>query len=140
VQTEGEKVFVYGTLRRGQTLHRHIEEAGLELIGEGRIRGRLYDLGEYPGAVPADSAADEIHGEVYLATDPAEQLRKLDEVEEYDRTSPEQSLFVRRETDVRLPDGKTVVAWVYFLPREPANAERIHEGDYFRRVRRPRET
>lgn len=46
------RIFVYGTLMRGESNHRLI--ASQELEGEGFIRGfNLYNLGYYPGIRPS---------------------------------------------------------------------------------------
>ncbi len=47
-------LFVYGTLRAGYDvdLKKNVKQ-DLSYIGKGKIAARLYDLGEYPGAVKA---------------------------------------------------------------------------------------
>ncbi|MDA2914974.1 gamma-glutamylcyclotransferase, partial [Acidobacteriia bacterium AH_259_A11_L15] len=87
-------------------------------------------LGEFPGAIPSESAADGIEGELYELVDASRQLKELDEVEEFDSDRPGESLFVRRLTDVELETGERLKAWVYFLPRKPAKARLIPSGDY----------
>lgn len=129
---QADKLFVYGTLRRGYSLHEHLAEGSSRFVGRGRIKGRLYDLGEYPGAIPVDAPGEEIAGELYQLGDPERQLPKLDELEEFDPAKPEQSLFVRRLADVDLDNGQRVKAWVYFLPRRPGKARLIAGGDYAR--------
>ncbi len=99
-------------------------------MDEGKILGRLYDLGEYPGAVPSKEEHEEILGELYRLGRPHEQLPILDEIEECDPEHPELSTFIRRRVDVRLRDGRTTRAQVYFLPHEPERAPRILSGDY----------
>jgi gamma-glutamylcyclotransferase (GGCT)/AIG2-like uncharacterized protein YtfP len=47
-----EKVFVYGTLRKGFTLHMYLSDKA-KFVGAGTMKGVLYDLGEYPGVVPS---------------------------------------------------------------------------------------
>jgi gamma-glutamylcyclotransferase (GGCT)/AIG2-like uncharacterized protein YtfP len=134
---ESEMLFVYGTLRRGFPLHRHLHEAAVEFIGEGSIPGRLYDLGEYPGAVAAASPGEEVHGELYRLSDPAQQLAALDQVEEYDAARPENSLFLRERVDVRASIGSVVKAWTYLLRDKPSNARWIEGGDYSTRTTSP---
>lgn len=58
----GERVFVYGTLRRGASNHRRL--AGAAWVGDGTVRGRLYRIDWYPGLV-LDDAAGEVRGEVH---------------------------------------------------------------------------
>jgi len=123
-------LFAYGSLRRGETLHAHL--AGLVCLGRGWFGGRLYDLGEYPGAVPS-RAGERVLGEVYeLAPDDA-RLAELDRLEGCDPGRPERGLFVRRGLTIELAAGGYVRAWVYLLARVPAHAVLIPGGDYARR-------
>lgn len=124
------RLFVYGTLRRGFALHRVLRGLGLRYLGKGSIRGSLYDLGEYPGAVTSSSLRRRIDGEVYDLSDPSRQLKKLDEVEGFHPGEPDNSLFVRRLGTVRLANGKRLRAWVYFLPQRPLGARPLENGDY----------
>jgi gamma-glutamylcyclotransferase (GGCT)/AIG2-like uncharacterized protein YtfP len=122
-----EKLFVYGTLRKGFPLHRHL--AGKSVcIGTGTIRGLLYDLGSYPGAVASNDG--EVHGELYELQGGSEQLKQLDQIEGFDPEHPEDSLFLRAVTEVQLPDGASTTTWVYLLPAKPASAQLIPGGDY----------
>jgi gamma-glutamylcyclotransferase (GGCT)/AIG2-like uncharacterized protein YtfP len=124
-----DKLFVYGTLRKGFDPHQYLKSSA-RFLGKGRIAGRLYDLGEFPGAVPSELPGDEVQGELYELGDLGRQLKALDEYEEFDPEHPEKSLFVRQKVDVRLENGERFKAWTYFLPKEPARATRIRSGDY----------
>ncbi|PYU32732.1 MAG: hypothetical protein DMG28_10375 [Acidobacteria bacterium] len=125
-----ERLFVYGTLRRGFALHPLLRKLAERYVGRGKIQGHLYDLGRFPGAVPSSSPQNKITGEVYELSNPDKQLEELDRAEEYHREQPRNSLFVRRLSLVRLENGRRFKAWVYFLPRRPSKARPIHEGDY----------
>lgn len=111
-------------------MHRYLKRVSARYIGSGVVRGDLYDLGEYPGAVPAKS--NNVKGEVYELDDTKE-LALLDQIEEYNPGDPEKSLFVRRKADVKLENGKDIPAWVYFLPRRPRKGLLIASGDYRQR-------
>ena len=89
-------LFLYGTLRPELVPPRaNPLTATLTPVGRGTIRGRLYDLGSYPGAV-LDAAADRIVGQVCrLPDEAAEALAALDRYEDYDPARPESSLYVR---------------------------------------------
>lgn len=91
------RVFVYGSLRRGQRNHGLLRFARAE--GEGSLAGAvLHDLGPFPMAVPGDGM---VHGEVFAL--PATQLGALDRFEGVPR------LYQRHRR--RLVDGRWV--WVY---------------------------
>ena len=116
-------LFAYGTLMRGYGLHAVLARRATA-VGEGTARGRLLDLGRYPGLV---EGAGRVRGEVYRLDD-AELLPVLDREEGYN--------FVRRRAIVSLAGGRRVRAWLYRYrgPRERSTP--IHDGDY-RRARPP---
>ncbi|MFZ0773103.1 MAG: gamma-glutamylcyclotransferase family protein [Candidatus Sulfotelmatobacter sp.] len=101
----------------------------LRPVGRGRVRGWLYDLGEYPGAVLND-AGPAIEGQVFQLPDDPEVLKRLDEYEEFDPGNPEGSLFVRKECSVDLDHGKRVPCWVYGYNRHPSSAASLLNGDF----------
>ncbi|WP_261816555.1 gamma-glutamylcyclotransferase family protein [Vibrio gallicus] len=106
-------VFVYGTLRQGESNH-HLLEAS-ELLGmfETKPEYALFDLGAYPGLVEGYSA---ITGEIYRIDEKVlEQLDILEDVPtEY-----------RREV-LETPFGE---AWIY-LYQGSENGKAIESGDW----------
>jgi gamma-glutamylcyclotransferase (GGCT)/AIG2-like uncharacterized protein YtfP len=104
---------------RGFPLHRLLEDGGAEHLGGGRVRGRLVDLGAYPGAVEDDGG--EVCGEVYRVVRPA-LWRALDYAEgpQYDR----------RESVVRLDGGGETGAFVYWYRGPLDRGVPIPGGDY----------
>ncbi|MCP9850793.1 gamma-glutamylcyclotransferase [Cyanobium sp. Morenito 9A2] len=92
-----DRVFVYGTLKRGQGNHHWLR--GAPFLGRGRLIGaRLHDLGPYPMAVAGDGL---IHGELFAVDEWG--LRHLDVLED----AP--VLYQRQR--LRLVDGS--LAWTY---------------------------
>jgi len=78
---------------RGYALHRVLASAST-FVGEGRVRGRLVDLGRYPGLI--DGVGD-VRGEIYQLDDP-QLLAVLDREEGYN--------FGRRRATVTLASGR----------------------------------
>ena len=99
------RVFVYGTLRRGEQRDINLLRPAPRWVGSGLIRGALYDLGTYPGVV-LDAGAVKgtggvVRGEVYAIT-PALEL-VLDEIEE---VWPQQTgEYTKREVAVTLDNS-----------------------------------
>ena len=62
-------------------------------------------------------------------------LAALDEIEGYRADDPDRSLYIRQETEVRLPDGAAAKACVYFYNAPLGRAPRIASGDYLEHVR-----
>ncbi len=101
----------------------------LRRVGQGFVRGRLYNLGEYPGAVLTRSGSF-IRGLVFELPEDPKVLERLDEYEEFDRSHPQRSLFVRKRRVVSLQDGKKVVCWVYVYNGPTGTASLVPGGDY----------
>jgi gamma-glutamylcyclotransferase (GGCT)/AIG2-like uncharacterized protein YtfP len=122
-------VFFYGTLMAGFDRRRRAGiDSKLKYVGRGSIQAALFDLGIYPAAVPAPEGR--VWGEVYDTVDTAAVLAALDEIEGYRPDDPDHSLYTRVEVSVRLPDGTTAEAWVYFYNAPLGQAQRIVSGDY----------
>ncbi len=130
----GDHVFFYGTLmapfnRPG----RQRITPKLQFKGRGTIRAALYDLGIYPAAIPAPEGV--VRGEVYEMMDPEAVLHALDDIEGFRPDDPDKSLYSRDRASVRMPDGGTEQAWVYFYNAPLGRAPRIPSGDYLEHVK-----
>ena len=123
---ETEKIFVYGTLRKGFSRHRYLSLEA-KWIGMGTVKGLLYDLGSYPGVLLSDEG--KVKGEVYAINESTSILQKLDRIEGFNALQPERSLFLRTQVEVTMED-RSVEAWIYILPSKPERATLIPTGDY----------
>lgn len=128
-------LFVYGTLLAGcrdPFIDRVITDC-CRFCGQGFIQARLYDLGEYPGAVVSPRRQDRVYGEVWEVLQPGECFRVLDDYEEYLPHDAESSEFVRSRVVVCLPGKKaTLECWAYMYNKysgEHCN-KRISSGDW----------
>jgi gamma-glutamylcyclotransferase (GGCT)/AIG2-like uncharacterized protein YtfP len=106
--------------------------ARFQFIGSGVVRGRMYDLGQYPGAVPDDSADTLIVGKVFRLPADEALLKALDEYEGFDPHSPHASLFVRTRCTAVLSDGQTLSCWMYAFNRPTDGLPLITDGDYLK--------
>jgi len=116
-----EPLFIYGTLHPDRAPAEIASAvAQLRSIGPATLRGRLLNLGAYPGLMlPGDET---IHGELFALPEAGESSvwTQLDAYEDFRPESPETSLFLRVLTRVALPDGGARAAWVYLF--NPFNA------------------
>jgi len=111
-------IFVYGTLMSGFRLHRLIGNRS-ERVGNGTVAARLLDLGSYPAAVR--DARGTVAGEVYRLGD-RDLWRVLD--------SAEGPQYHRQEVAVRMADGRTVTAFIYWYVGPLDRGVPIPGGDY----------
>jgi gamma-glutamylcyclotransferase (GGCT)/AIG2-like uncharacterized protein YtfP len=110
-------LFIYGTLHPDRAPAEIAAAANrLTSAGPATIRGRRYDLGEYPGVV-LDANGTAIQGELFTVPDAAT-LAALDAYEDFRPADPDNSLYLRVETKATRPDGSFVTCWVYVYNRE----------------------
>ncbi|CAM4295237.1 gamma-glutamylcyclotransferase [Vibrio agarivorans] len=111
-------VFVYGTLRKGESNHHYLEQCDCLGTCETLPEYTLFDLGAYPAVIAGHSS---ILGEVYWVND--DTLAQLDRLEDV-------PVEYRRET-ISTPFG---LAWIY-LYQQPAELDvEIASGDWFQRI------
>ncbi|HVN92288.1 MAG TPA: gamma-glutamylcyclotransferase family protein [Terracidiphilus sp.] len=109
-----EYLFAYGTLQPGLVPASMSALAGkLTPIGKGFVRGVLYGLGRYPGAIPDAASPHQIAGTVLELPDDENILPKLDAYEGFDPASPASSEYIRERQTVKLADGRTLDCWFY---------------------------
>ncbi|HSE96341.1 MAG TPA: gamma-glutamylcyclotransferase family protein [Methylomirabilota bacterium] len=121
-----DRLFAYGTLMTGFGRRPLLGAAILE--GPARIRGTLFDFGEYPALVLG--GGDWVRGELYQVPDLGTRLPHLDREEWYDPTDEARSLYVRRRVAVERPDLSAPDAWVYVYNGPPGRGPRIPSGDW----------
>jgi gamma-glutamylcyclotransferase (GGCT)/AIG2-like uncharacterized protein YtfP len=121
-------LFVYGTLRAfaDVPMARWLRRVAIP-AGRGSTRGRLYDLGPYPGVKPPRSPRDFVVGDLYRVAD-VRVLRVLDRYEA--GGSLRRARFARERCLVRLARGGQCVAWIYRYCRHVTRSARIRSGDY----------
>ncbi|AXY02026.1 gamma-glutamylcyclotransferase [Vibrio alfacsensis] len=111
-------VFVYGTLRSGESNHHYLSTA--QFLGHHQTEPQfaLYDLGPYPALSVGQKS---IQGEVYLINE--ETLIELDKLEDV-------PVEYHRETIVT-PFGQ---AWIYLYQDAEQLSDEIASGDWCQRV------
>jgi gamma-glutamylaminecyclotransferase len=104
-------LFVYGTLKRGQSRNRYL--AGQQFVGAASTRAtyRLFNVGEYPALVRHQDGRS-IEGELWQVDEAC--LRALDRVEGCD-----EGLYAREVVELLPPyNGHRAVTYVYARPTE----------------------
>src|SRR5690349_8394374 len=128
-----QHLFLYGTLLPGEAP----EEIAYVVkrfrrLGSAHVRGRLYDFGEFPGAVLNPSARTMIHGELVALPSDQRILEALDRYEEFDPSHPKKSLFIRTKAKILMADGSHREGWIYVYNRHLGKAKLVRGGDYLR--------
>ena len=101
-------IFVYGSLKKGFYNHRLI--SNFNKIGEGTVKGTMYDLGSFP-ALCLEPDKYLIKGEIY-DVNTVEGLMALDRLEGYNPNNAN-SFYDRVKVNCQMDDGTTREVSVY---------------------------
>jgi len=123
-------LFVYGSLRRGfqSPAYEYISNY-FHFICDGKVNGKLVDMGEYPAAVP--NGENWIYGELYILKNPDEYgwaFAQLDDYEGVNVEEGEPRLYRREMAEVHTPEGK-VTSWIYWYNQDVSGKPVIASGD-----------
>jgi len=112
---------VYGTLRPGHAPPAIADVvATLRRVASARLPGRLYDLGEYRGAVFDPAAPCFVQGDLVETGPASPPLAWFD--------AYEGSEFRRERHEVETANGARVACWAYALVQEPDASRLIPAG------------
>jgi gamma-glutamylcyclotransferase (GGCT)/AIG2-like uncharacterized protein YtfP len=126
-----EYLFAYGTL-----LDRHAASEvapvieRLKPVGRGYIFARLYDLGEYPGAILDRSQRHKVFGRIFELPVDTGVLERLDAYEGFNPRNRARNLFVRKRTMIKRPNRRSLHGWVYVYNRDVNSSPIIQTGKY----------
>lgn len=131
------QLFVYGSLRKGfnHAAYEYIRRY-FDFISEATVHGLLYDMGQFPAAVPSESGA-KIIGELYRIREIDELNWALGQLDDYEGVNPEENeplLYRRDKATILLPDGSTTSGWIYWFNGEITGHPIIHSGDVLKYV------
>jgi gamma-glutamylcyclotransferase (GGCT)/AIG2-like uncharacterized protein YtfP len=131
MKNEINQLFVYGSLRSGfrnpayEYLTRYFH-----LAGDAVVKGKLFDMGEYPAAVATDEDKF-ISGELYIVNDPAEFSWAIAQLDDYEGMNVEEgeTPLYKREPIKAYIKGIASDAWIYWYNRDVKGRPEIISGD-----------
>jgi len=131
-------LFVYGSLRKGfpSPVYHYISNH-FEFVEMGKVDGALYDLGEYPAALPS-SEGYKITGEIYKLRHNDEfdwAFAQLDDYEGVTVEANEKQLYRREQAQVKGESGKSYQSWIYWYNEPVADKPVVESGDIMEYLR-----
>lgn len=122
-------MFVYGTLKEGRPLDRDLFAKTRTSVKEGAIKGKIYELGSYPGVRLGDKGSIQGEAHSFRARDMKVILASMDAIEGYREDRDERhNHYNRRIVTVTLKGGGKVEAYVYEYGQELPEKRRIKSG------------
>lgn len=124
-------LFVYGSLRSGfqHDAYQYMSKY-FTLIGHATVKGKLFDMGEYPVALPTTEEKF-IQGELYSISKPDQFSYIIGQLDDYEGLYVEEgetALYKREEVAVSC-NGQQHTAWIYWYKGTVNNQPVIASGD-----------
>jgi gamma-glutamylcyclotransferase (GGCT)/AIG2-like uncharacterized protein YtfP len=132
MSTENYQLFVYGSLLSGfhHPAYTYISRY-FTLVGPAKVKGKLYDMGDYPAAVPVNEETY-ILGELYQLNHKDEfgwAFRQLDDYEGLLVEPGELPLYRREPVNIFINDSdKDTIAWIYWYNQDVTGKPVIASG------------
>lgn len=131
MNSENYKLFVYGSLRSGfrNPVYEYLTKY-FHLMGEAVVKGKLYDLGEFPAAVPTNEEKF-ISGELYCINNPLEFSWAIGQLDDYEglNTEEDEKPLYKREAVISYQKGQPYAAWIYWFNGDITGKPEIESGD-----------
>jgi gamma-glutamylcyclotransferase (GGCT)/AIG2-like uncharacterized protein YtfP len=122
-------LFVYGTLLDESNEFAIYLKQNCKFYDKGKLKGILYDLGEYPGAIADENYPDYVYGSIFKLNNTSEALKYLDDYEGFGEDQELPNLFIRAMVSVETGSGQ-MDCWVYLYNLPVAGFRLIESGDY----------
>jgi gamma-glutamylcyclotransferase (GGCT)/AIG2-like uncharacterized protein YtfP len=124
------QLFVYGSLLSGfhHPAYAYISRY-FTLVGPAKVKGKLFDMGEYPAAIPVNEDAW-IAGELYQLNNKDEFAWAICQLDDYEGIFPEvgETPLYRREPVNVVINDKEALAWIYWYNQEITDKPVISSG------------
>jgi len=122
-----DKLFVYGTLLDEHNQYGIYLRDNSSFYANGKLKGKLYHLGEYPGAVLGGD--DYIYGVILQMDNAVEALSLIDIYEGFGEDQPQPNEFIRVLTKAETDTGP-VECWIYLYDLSVDESRLIPGGRY----------
>lgn len=124
------KLFVYGSLRSEfkSPAYEYISRF-FSIDGDAKVKGKLFDMGPYPAAVPANDSF--IVGELYTIRNEQEFGWAIGQLDDYEGVSaePDEIQLFKRELVEVFIENTTTSAWIYWYNGSVEGKPVIESGD-----------
>jgi gamma-glutamylcyclotransferase (GGCT)/AIG2-like uncharacterized protein YtfP len=130
-------LFVYGSLRSGfqHEAYQYMAKY-FNLLGHATVKGKLYNSGEYPVALPT-TAEKFIQGELYTISEPAQFSYIIGQLDDYEGLYVEEgeTALYKRELATVYCNGQEYTAWIYWYNGTVDGLPEISSGDVLQHLK-----
>jgi len=122
-------LFVYGSLLDPSNQFALFLRKHCSFFGDAKLRGKLYHIGPYPGAIHIPGSKTFIHGKVFMIDDRGSVLPILDTYEGFGESEIQPNEFIRKLVGVET-EKDLLKCWVYLYNWPVEGLKVISSGDY----------
>lgn len=127
-------LFIYGTLLNEDNEYAVYLKNNSRLYSAGKLKGKLYDIGQYPGAILSKSN-EYVYGSILQLNNLTKVLPLIDAYERYGDNQPQPNEFIRVSVEVETGAGP-VACWVYLYNLPVTGLTLIESGRYIKKAPR----
>jgi len=132
IENTMEFLFVYGTLLEPENPVGQLLRSNAEYYADGYFQGKLYDLGDYPGALESKNPKDKVFGSVFIVRKPETVFPVLDDYEEVGDQFPAPNEYTRKMIQVFTTNTELIYCHVYLFNRSVDCFRQIESGIFTR--------
>lgn len=129
METTNQFLFVYGTLLQPGNEFAAYLNKHCKFISDGKIKGRLYDIGEYPGAVIDNTEEHYIYGVIFMMDNPETILKVIDDYEGIGDLYSHPQEYIRKIVEVDTTND-TINCCMYLYNLPVASYYEVTTGNY----------
>ena len=124
-------LFVYGTLLNENNEYAVYLKNHSRFYSYGKIKGKLYNIGEYPGAILSAKDKGYIYGSILELEHPKDVFPVIDNYEGYGKNQSRPNEFIRLVVQVET-SAVFVNCWIYVYNLPIAGLKLIESGRYLK--------
>jgi gamma-glutamylcyclotransferase (GGCT)/AIG2-like uncharacterized protein YtfP len=124
-------LFVYGTLLNEDNEYAVYLKNHSRFYSNGKIKGKLFDIGEYPGAVLSSNSEDYIYGSILEVDHPENVFPVIDDYEGYGNDQSMPNEFIRLPVEIET-SLTSINCWIYVYNLPIAGLKLIESGRYLK--------
>ena len=126
-------LFVYGTLLDNRNEFAIYLKQNCSFYTDGKLKGLLFDIGEYPGVVLQTDTGGFVYGDVFQINSVDTTLKILDEYEGFGNNELQPNEFIRKIEEINTPLG-LLKCWIYLYNLPFDSLKPILSGNYLQYI------
>jgi gamma-glutamylcyclotransferase (GGCT)/AIG2-like uncharacterized protein YtfP len=122
-------LFIYGTLLSDDNEYGAYLKSNSSFYAPGKLKGKLFDIGDYPGAVLSADTDHYIYGNILKIEEFEKVLPVIDDYEGIGPEQPQPNEFIRFLAEIETGE-ELITCWIYLYNLPVTRFPQIESGRY----------